>query len=191
MLVADQYIAEDVIISKNLTLAPGQAQPSIRTVTALASTTDVQVTVTGLTSRGGYSRVRGFLAPGGGNLTLTVTASQLRGTGTRAARLDRGLALGSKGYLSPSKGHSIPISVTACKANHHFRVTSKTRLFRIDFDHELTPIVSGTRVVHRVSFGGLMKPVLALMLVPRIDEGLPETLRTLKTRAERDASRKA
>ena len=81
VLVADQYIAEDVIISKNLTLAPGQAQPSIRTVTALASTTDVQVTVTGLTSRGGYSRVRGFLAPGGGNLTLTVTASQLRGTG--------------------------------------------------------------------------------------------------------------
>ena len=110
---------------------------------------------------------------------------------TRAARLDRGLALGSKGYLSPSKGHSIPISVTACKANHHFRVTSKTRLFRIDFDHELTPTVSGTRVVHRVSVGGLMKPVLALMLVPRIDEGLPETLRTLKTRAERDASRKA
>ncbi|MEZ5606780.1 MAG: IPTL-CTERM sorting domain-containing protein [Burkholderiaceae bacterium] len=80
MLVADQYIAEDVIISKNLTLAPGQAQPSIRTVTALASTTDVQVTVTGLTSRAGYSRVRGFLAPGGGNLTLTVTGSQLRGS---------------------------------------------------------------------------------------------------------------
>lgn len=84
-LVTDSYIAEDVFIGKNLTLAPGQAQPSVRSVTAVASTADVEVTVAGLTSRAGSSRVRGFLMPGGGNLRLTVTSSQLRGTDFNSA----------------------------------------------------------------------------------------------------------
>ena len=79
VLVSDGYIAEDVLIGKNLSLVPGQAQPSVRSVTALASTSDVRVAITGLTSRGGASRVRGLLAPGGGSLTLTVTGSTLRG----------------------------------------------------------------------------------------------------------------
>ena len=56
VLVTDSHIAEDVLIRKNLTLEPGQAQPSVRSVTALASTADVEVTVRGLTSRGGASR---------------------------------------------------------------------------------------------------------------------------------------
>lgn len=85
VLVTDSYIAEDVLIRKNLTLEPGQAQPSVRSVTALASTADVEVTVRGLTSRGGASRVRGFLEPGGGNLKLTVTGSTLVGRDFNAA----------------------------------------------------------------------------------------------------------
>ncbi len=85
ILVTDSHIAEDVTISKNLTLIPGQARPSVRTITALATTADVDVVVTGLTSRGGASRVRGFLAPGGGNLKLTVTGSELIGVGLNSA----------------------------------------------------------------------------------------------------------
>lgn len=85
ILVTDQYIAEDVTVGKNLTLTPGQARPSVRTITALATTADVNVVVTGLTSRGGASRVRGFLAPGGGNLKLTVTGSELIGVGLNSA----------------------------------------------------------------------------------------------------------
>lgn len=85
VLVTDSHIAEDVLIRKNLTLEPAQAQPSVRSVTALASTADVEVTVTGLTSRGGASRVRGFLEPGGGNLKLTVTGSTLVGKDFNAA----------------------------------------------------------------------------------------------------------
>ena len=85
ILVTDSHIAEDVTIRKNLTLTPGQAQPSVRTITALATTADLDVVVIGLTSRGGASRARGFLAPGGGNLKLTVTGSELIGVGSNSA----------------------------------------------------------------------------------------------------------
>ena len=78
-LLTDSHIAEDVLIRKTLRLEPGQSQPSVRSVTALASTTDVNVVVNGLTSRGGASRVRGFLQAGGASLHLTVSNSTLVG----------------------------------------------------------------------------------------------------------------
>ena len=103
---------------------------------------------------------------------------------TKGSTLSNGLALGSKGTLTPAKGNTVPMEVTAVQENRHFTVTSKTLLFRLDFDHELEPTDGGTRVVHRVRIAGLLKPVLTRMLGPQIERGLPATLQRLKARAE-------
>ena len=87
-LNSNSYIAEDVVIEKNLTLMPQPAsgiQPSVRRITARATTNDVRVVVIGLTSLGGASRVRGVLGSGGGNLSLTVNDSKLTGRNYDAA----------------------------------------------------------------------------------------------------------
>ena len=86
LLQTNDYIAEDVVIHKSLTLAAElTVQPSVRTVIARASTASVEATVLGLTSLGGPSRVSGLLEPGGGNLLLTVHDSTLVGTGWNSA----------------------------------------------------------------------------------------------------------
>ncbi|MFT3777499.1 MAG: choice-of-anchor Q domain-containing protein [Ottowia sp.] len=85
-LHTDNHINEDVVIAKDLELraAPGR-RPSVRTVTARASTDSAQVRVDGLTSFNGASRVRGVLNPGGGDLVLYVVNSQLLGTALDSA----------------------------------------------------------------------------------------------------------
>jgi Polyketide cyclase / dehydrase and lipid transport len=103
---------------------------------------------------------------------------------TKFSILINGLTLGSKGRLTPAKGNTVPIEVSSIQENRHFTVVSKTALFRMDFDHELEPVVGGTRVVHRVKFAGLLKPILTRILGPQIDKGLPVTLQRLKALAE-------
>ena len=103
---------------------------------------------------------------------------------TKASTLSNGLTLGSKGMLTPAKGNTVPMEVTAVQANRYFTVTSKTILFRMDFDHELERTDGGTRVVHRVRMAGLLKPLLTRMLGPQVERGLPTTLQRLKAQAE-------
>lgn len=104
---------------------------------------------------------------------------------TQASHLADGLVLGSKGRLTPAKGSAVPMEVTAVVPNKSFTVTSKTVLFRMDFDHELEPVAQGTRIVHRVTFSGLLKPLLAWMVGGQVEKGLPVTLQNLKHHAER------
>ena len=106
---------------------------------------------------------------------------------TQASELDNLLSLGSQGTLTPPKGNTVPIKVTAVEKNRYFTVTSKTALFRMDSDHELTPTDAGTQVVHRVTFSGLLKPLLIMLLGAKIDKGLPVTLQNLKALAEQHA----
>lgn len=80
------------------------------------------------------------------------------------------------------------MEVTAVERNRHFTATSKTALFRMDFDHELTPTEAGTKITHRVTFSGLLKPLLVILLGSKIDKGLPVTLQNLKNLAEKLAS---
>jgi hypothetical protein len=103
---------------------------------------------------------------------------------TKSSTLSNGLNLGSKGALTPAKGRTVPMEVTSVRENARFTVTSKTLLFRMDFDHELEPSAAGTRVIHRVRMGGLLKPILTRMLAPQIEKGLPVTLQRLKAQAE-------
>lgn len=106
---------------------------------------------------------------------------------TRSAWLESGLVLGSTGRLTPTRGRAVPMQVTSLEVGRHFTVSSRTPLFRIDFKHELIPFWCGTKVVHRIRFFGLLKGVLARLLGPGIDAGLPETLRRLKALAEAKA----
>jgi hypothetical protein len=103
---------------------------------------------------------------------------------TKSSTLNYGLTLGAKGSLTPTKGSTVPMEVTSLKENQHFTVTSKTILFRMDFDHELLPVEGGTQVIHRVKFAGFLKPLLTRMLAPQINKGLPVTLERLKIKSE-------
>lgn len=103
---------------------------------------------------------------------------------TKASSLDNGLTLGSKGSLTPAKGRTVPIEIISIEKNRHFTATSKTLLFRMDFDHELEIVAGGTKVVHRVTFAGLLKPFLTRVVRPQVEKGLPVTLQRLKSLAE-------
>jgi Polyketide cyclase / dehydrase and lipid transport len=109
---------------------------------------------------------------------------------TKTSYLSNGLKLGSKGALTPAKGRRIPMEVTSLQTNRHFTVTSKTAIFRMHFDHVLTPTEFGTKVLHRVTFAGLLGSILAKILGRQLDRNLPLTLHRLKVRAEaREACR--
>ena len=103
---------------------------------------------------------------------------------TKAAQLNPGFVLGAKGSLTPSKGKTVPMEITAFALNRRFTATSKTLLFRLDFEHELTPTENGILILHRVTFSGLLKPLLSRLLGPQIEKGLPVTLQQLKALAE-------
>ena len=103
---------------------------------------------------------------------------------TKAAQLNPGLVLGAKGSLTPSKGKTVPMEITAFALNRRFTATSKTLLFRLDFEHDLTPTENGILILHRVTFSGLLKPLLSRLLGPQIEKGLPVTLQQLKALAE-------
>ena len=48
---------------------------------------------------------------------------------TKTAQLNPGLALGATGSLTPSKGKTVPMEITAFALNRRFTATSKTLLF--------------------------------------------------------------
>lgn len=110
---------------------------------------------------------------------------------TKASSLAGGLALGSRGSLTPAKGNTVPLEVTSVAKNESFTVTSRTALFRMDFDHELEPEADGTRITHRIRFSGLLKPLLRIIVGRQAEKGLPVTLQKLKDRAERAQARSA
>ncbi|WP_298609267.1 SRPBCC family protein [uncultured Thiothrix sp.] len=103
---------------------------------------------------------------------------------TKASYLSNGLTLGSQGKLTPTKGNTVPMEVTAVVPHQSFTVTSKIPLFKMVFDHELTTTQQGTRITHRVQFSGLLSFVLGKMLGKQVDQGLPITLQRLKELAE-------
>lgn len=103
---------------------------------------------------------------------------------TRRAFLDGPLQPGSAGKLTPAKGNTVPMRVTQVVKDRSFTVESRIPLFRMVFDHELTPMAEGTEVVHRITLSGPLRFVLGRMLSRQMNAGLPVTLRNLKQLAE-------
>ena len=103
---------------------------------------------------------------------------------TRQAMLDGPLLPGARGQLTPTRGRTVPMVVTEVVAGRSFTVESRIPLFRMVFEHVLTPLPGGTEVTHRVRFFGLLSIVLGPMLIRQLDTGLPVTLARLRERAE-------
>ena len=103
---------------------------------------------------------------------------------TKRAMLDGPLQVGSNGTLTPTQGNTVPMQVTEVTRDRSFTVESKIPLFRMVFEHELTPVDGCTEVVHRVTLSGPLLLILGRVLGKRIDAGLPVTLRNLKALAE-------
>ena len=103
---------------------------------------------------------------------------------TKHAALDGPMRVGARGTLTPTKGRTVPMLVTGGEANRSFTVESRIPLFRMVFEHELRPAPSGTEVVHRVTFSGLLSLILGPMLSRQLNSGLPVTLQRLKELAE-------
>lgn len=106
---------------------------------------------------------------------------------TRQASLVGGFVVGSRGRLTPARGNTVPMLLTQVEPGRCFTVESRIPLFRMVFEHILTPVPGGTEILHRVTFHGLLRPLLGPMLVRQLDAGLPVTLRNLAALAERHA----
>jgi Polyketide cyclase / dehydrase and lipid transport len=105
---------------------------------------------------------------------------------TKACQVSNGLTLGSVGSLTPAKGNTVPLEITAVAENRHFTATSKTALFCMTFEHILEPVESGTRIIHRVTFAGFLRPLLVMIVGRQVEKGLPITLQNLKKMAEQN-----
>ena len=103
---------------------------------------------------------------------------------TKSASLDGPFQVGSRGKLTPSKGSTVPMVLTAVVPNRSFTAESKIPFFRMVFEHELLPRESTTEVVHRVTFSGLLSVLLGRLLAKQLNIGLPRTLANIKQLAE-------
>jgi hypothetical protein len=103
---------------------------------------------------------------------------------TKSAHIDGPFAVGTRGTLTPPKGHTVPMLLTRVERDVCFTVESRIPLFRMVFEHELVPQGGAIKVIHRVTFSGLLSFVLGRMLVKQLNQGLPVTLGNLKRRAE-------
>lgn len=103
---------------------------------------------------------------------------------TKAAAIDGPFAVGTRGTLTPPKGHTVPMLLTRVERDVCFTVESRIPLFRMVFEHELVPQGGAVKVIHRVTFSGALTFLLGRMLVKQLNQGLPVTLGNLKRRAE-------
>mgnify|MGYP000741738121 CR=1 FL=1 len=103
---------------------------------------------------------------------------------TQAATLDGPFAVGSRGRLTPTKGRAVPMVLTKVERERCFTVESRIPFFRMRFEHELVAAEGQTEIVHRVTFSGLLTPILGNLLAKQLNTGLPVTLQRLKALAE-------
>lgn len=103
---------------------------------------------------------------------------------TKASFIDGPFQEGSKGMITPNKGMAVPMLLTSMNENQNFTVESKIPCLKMIFEHELIPTKTGTEVVHRVTFSGLLSPLFGKIIGAQLNRGLPITLANLKAKAE-------
>jgi uncharacterized protein YndB with AHSA1/START domain len=103
---------------------------------------------------------------------------------TKRASIDGPFAVGTRGSLTPTQGNTVTMLFTKVERNVCFTVESKIPLFRMVFEHELQPSADDVKVVHRVTFSGVLSLVLGPLLARQLNRGLPVTLANLKRMAE-------
>lgn len=102
----------------------------------------------------------------------------------REASLEGDFVPGAQGMLRPAKGPTAKIRLVEVEPNRSFTVESQLPLCRMRFEHELRPQALGVLAVHRVTFSGLLAPLLGRCIGGQIRKTLPDTLQGLKHAAE-------
>ena len=103
---------------------------------------------------------------------------------TKQARLDGPFAVGTKGRITPRKGMGVPMIITERTEGRSFTVEGYIPLFRMHFEHTVSPVAGGSEIAHRVWFTGALAFLFGPGVVKQLREGLPQTMRSLKTYAE-------
>jgi hypothetical protein len=107
---------------------------------------------------------------------------------TKRALLKGPFAVGTKGRIVPSKGVGVPMLVTERSAGRSFTVEAFIPLFRMHFEHLVSPVAGGSEVIHRVWFTGALAWMFGPGVAKQLRQGLPRTMQSLKTYAERPQS---
>jgi len=103
----------------------------------------------------------------------------------KSSSIEGSFISGAIGLLQPSSGPRAKIVFTEVVSNCSFTVESKLPLCVMRFEHELSSISEGTKVVHRVVFEGFLSPLFGRLIGSQIKKGLPRTLQGLKHTAEK------
>ncbi|MFC4160097.1 SRPBCC family protein [Chitinimonas lacunae] len=104
---------------------------------------------------------------------------------TKQALLNGPFAVGTKGRITPRKGMGVPMVVTERTEGRSFTVEGYIPLFRMHFEHMVSPTADGSEVAHRVWFTGPLAFLFAPGIAKQVREGLPHTMRSLKAYAEK------
>jgi len=105
-----------------------------------------------------------------------ITSSSLNGE----------FATGTTGTLKPVSGFESKIVLTEVVPDSSFTVQLKLPLCIAKFEHELKSNGTGTEVLHRVKFEGLLSPLFGRLIGGQIRKGFPRTLAGMKREAEKN-----
>lgn len=103
---------------------------------------------------------------------------------TKEASLNGPFTVGTTGRIVPTKGMGVPMLVTERTIGRSFTVEGYIPLFRMHFEHTLSPTENGVLVSHRVWFSGALAFLFGPGVAKQVRNGLPRTMRSLKSFAE-------
>ena len=103
---------------------------------------------------------------------------------TKAAFLNGPFTVGTTGRIVPTKGMGVSMMVTERTIGQSFTVEGGIPLFRMHFEHTLSPIENGVLVIHRVRFSGALCFLFGPAVSKQVRDGLPKTMQSLKSFAE-------
>ncbi len=106
---------------------------------------------------------------------------------TKSASIDGAFVTGAAGTLAPQKGRAVKIRFTEVRHDAGFTCVGGIPGFTMTFEHTLSNVAVGTLIVHRVTFSGVLAPILGRLLGAQLRVGLPKTLASLKRLAESKA----
>lgn len=78
----------------------------------------------------------------------------------------------------------VPMAVTERTEGRSFTVEGYIPLFRMHFEHTVSPVAGGSVVAHRVWFTGALAFLFGPGVAKQVREGLPRTMQSLKAYAE-------
>jgi len=103
---------------------------------------------------------------------------------TKEAFLNGPFTVGTTGRIVPTKGIGVSMIVTERTVGQSFTVEGGIPLFRMHFEHTLSPMENGVQVIHRVWFSGALCFLFGPGVAKQIRAGLPKTMQSLKAYAE-------